>query len=302
MDDDGIIDNEPTDVDTEATQDEETELLEEAEAPGQAEGEDLEGDESPPEEIEFDFGGNKLRVVKDSIPDEVAGEVDRFSKNIWSDYTKKSQAVADQRKSLEAREQAVQKFQGLQGEALETYSKGLTLRGEIEQLQGIDVNELWQSNPDQARRLSDTISSKQAQFNKVVNRVSELENGMGQAQAEGNSKAMAEGKAVMERRIKGFQDKVPEIAEYVSKSYGIDQASIDQWAMNPAGAEMAYKAMLYDKMKSKARKGQKVQPRVANPVKPIVGKGGSRTTKDPDKMSADEWQKWRNAQIKKKTG
>jgi hypothetical protein len=254
------------------------EPVEVAEADGielEAESSETEA-EAPPEEIEFDFGGNKFKVPKGSIPDEIADQLDKFTKGTWSDYTRKSQEVAEVRKSVEARAQAVAKLENLNGEVLSTYSKGLQIKAEIEQLRAIDVNALWQSNPDQARRVSDLMAQKSAEFNATVNQVAQLENGLTQAQEAEAARRATEGEALLERRIKGFSSKIPEIIDYVADSYGIDKSHAAKvWRQDPATAEMAYKAMMFDRMQSAGKKPASVAPKTAAPVTAMKAKGAS---------------------------
>lgn len=242
------------------------------------------------EEIEFDFGGNKFKVPKGSIPDEIADQLDKFTKGTWSDYTRKSQEVAEVRKSVEARAQAVAKLESINGEVLNTYSKGLQIKAEIEQLRGIDVDALWQSNPDQARRVSDLMAQKSAEFNATVNKVAQLETGLTQAQEAEAARRAQEGEAVLERRIKGFSQKVPEIIEYVAQSYGIDKDHAAKvWRQDPASAEMAYKAMMFDRMQSAGKKPAPVPPKSAVPVTAMKAKGASPASNlnlsDPAQMA-----------------
>mgnify|MGYP007083430617 CR=1 FL=1 len=256
------------------------EPVEVAEAEGvENEAEQSEGTteaEQPPEEIEFDFGGNKFKVPKGSIPDEIADQLDKFTKGTWSDYTRKSQEVAEVRKSVEARAQAVAKLENLNGEVLNAYSKGLQIKAEIEQLRNIDVNALWQSDPDQARRVSDLMAQKSAEFNATVNKVAQLETGLTQAQEAEAARRAQEGEAVLERRIKGFAQKVPEIIDYVAQNYGIDKDHAAKvWRQDPATAEMAYKAMMFDRMQSAGKKPAPVAPKTAAPVTAMKAKGAS---------------------------
>jgi len=290
---------------------EETEVTEEVQheeatesAEVETESEDGEGEEEEgPGEWEFDFGGNALRVPKDKIPAELAEQVQTFGKGLWSDYTRKSQGIAEQAKSLQAREAAIQQMNSLQGEALNTYSTGLALRQEIEQLSQVNVNELWQSDPDRARQISDTINKKQAQFNDIVNRVSQYETQLNQTQAYETARRAEEGKRAIESRIKGFSKQAADVVEYVTKTYGIPKHEAETWPLNPAAAEMAYKAWQYDQLQAKTKKAAspKVEKVPVKPNKPFKSNSGAGR-KDPDKMSVDEWVRWRRNQLEKKGG
>jgi hypothetical protein len=240
------------------------------------------GEEEPVEELEFDYGGNKFRVPKGALPEDVAAKFDQFLKGSHADYTRKSQDVAQRAKQLEAREGAVEKLTKLSGETLNTYSRGLQIKSEIEQLSKIDVNALWQSDPDQARRVSDAMAQRQAEFQRVVATVAQQEQGYVQAHEAEIARRADEGRQLMERRVKGFSQKVPEVIDYVVKEYGLSREEAETWPLNPKTAEMAYKAMMFDRMQARAGKPA-AKPQV-KPVTPMKGKGGSEPS-DLNKMT-----------------
>lgn len=261
-------------------------------------GDDTEDDEE--EEVEINFGGDKLRMPKGAIPDEIAAKVAEMSKNLESGYTKKFQTLSEQRTSLEAREQLVQKLQSLDGEALEKYSRGNVMKQELAQLQGIDLNRLWQSKPDQARKVSDRVSQLTGQFNAIVNDVSRLESESSHLQQAALARSEEEGHKEVERRIPGFAEKhANDLVKYAISS-GIPKREAELWQRNPVVTEMAWKAMQFDAAKAKASKASKPTTADAQPIKPSRSKGG-RTGKnlvsDADSMSTEEWMRRRNEQV-----
>ena len=95
------------------------------------------------------------------------------------------------------------------------------------------------------------------------------------------------------------------IGDYVSKYYGEHapqvMSEINDGMYGPMPIILARKAMLYDKLMQKvaARKAGKSEETAAPaPVSQVRTSGGA--SKDPDKMSADEWLKWREGQLKKR--
>jgi len=263
-----------------------------SEAPAEeTEGAEEEGEEEPPEMVEFNFGGDKLEVEKGSLTPEVAERLQKFSDGIWKDYTTKSQTNAETAKQLEAREAAISNMANLNGEALQTYSQGLHVRQEIEQLSQVDMTALWQSDPDQARQLSDQLASKQAEFNAIVAKVGQYENNLQEAQQSEIARRAEEGKAILDRRIKGFSaEKAPDVVRYAVEQ-GMTQEDANQWALNPRVTEMAYKAMMFDRMQAKA-KTPNPKPKLVAPVKPMKAVGGGNQTNTPDKMSDDQFAKY----------
>jgi len=265
---------------------------------------DEDADEDVPEYREYDFGGKKFQVNKDALSDEESEQFESYGKGLQSDYTKKTQELANQRKHIEAREQSAEKLLSLQGDTLDIYSQGLAIRQELAQLNGIDLNQLWQSNPDQARQVSDAISQKTKEFNATVQQVSAKEGEMAHTKQADRQAREIEGEKALNARIPQFTEKVGEVIDYFCRTFGADKKATEAgWRSDPVVTELAYKAMMFDKMKAKVKKGSKVNPATATESKPVKGKGGRHKSNTPtDKDSAKDWLAKRNAQLRKRTG
>lgn len=252
-------------------------------------------------EIELKVGGQTLRVPKGAIPEDVASQIQQFVNAGEASLTRKFQEVAEQRKGIEAAEKAVQKLRTMNGEVLETFTKGQQVRAELGQLLTINLNELWQSNPDDARRVSDRIAQKQAEFNSIVNNLSQQEAQLTQAEQGEVTRRMEEGRTAVEKYAKGFTARANEVVDYAMKHFGFSKEEAEEWPLHPKTAAMAYKAMLYDRMQAQAgtKKPAAKTPQPAQPVKPMPSKGQAKAAKDPDKMSMDEWMAWRQGQLAK---
>ena len=252
------------------------------------EGEAEEGEAEEIELVEFNFGGNKLEVKKGDLPPELEARVQEFSDKTWSDYTKGKQAVAEEAKQIASEREAVMKMTTLNGEALQTYSRGLQVRQELEQLSQVDLNLEWQSNPDRARQISDTIAGKQAELSNIIDAVGKTEQAMDQAKQDDLVRRKDEGRARLDSRIKDFTTThAPEVVKYAVEM-GMSQSDADGYAMNPIVAEMGYKAMMYDRMQAKATK-PKSRPAQTKPVVPMKTAGKSSPGKtDVNKMSFRE--------------
>jgi len=293
MSDESVVDQE---IEAEAAEVEEVEAEEAETDEIEADETEEEGEEPDPEEteedeeVELNFGGNKKTFSAKGTAKEVAAQAQEFADSVWSDYTRKTQDIAERAKTIEARESAVEKLQSLNGETLDAYSRGLQIKAEIEQLQGVDLNALWQSEPDRARRISDQLSKKQAEFQQVVSTVSQKEAELTQAQQAEMQRRIAEGEAKIESKVKGFKaEKLPEVIDYAVNNLGMDkdQASRD-WALNPEVTLAVWKAAQYDKMQAQAKKSPKPKP--AEPVKGRSSKGG-KAQRDVASMSPGEMAK-----------
>jgi hypothetical protein len=252
----------------------------------EAEGEEDEA-EVEVENLEFSFGGKKLEVAKGDMTEELAGKVTQFTDEVWADYTRKSQANAEITKTLSAESESVEKLMELNGEALQTYSQGLALRQEISMLQSVDMNALRTHDPDQWRYNTDLLAQKQADFQNIVALVDQQETYLNDAKTDQSAQRGEEGRKRLNAKIKNFETKVaPRVVDYVMQTYGWDQSQADKWDQNPDMTDMARKAMLYDEMKAKTKSASnQAVPKGAKPVTAIGGKGASKSTSDPTKMS-----------------
>lgn len=274
---------------TEAEPEQEAEAEEaDAEEEGEAEAEEA----AEPELVEFTFGGKKLEVSKGDMTDELAGKVQQFTNEVWGDYTKKSQANAEVQKTLSAKSESVEKLMALNGEALQTYSVGLQLRNDIQQLQSVDMESLWSTNPDQARVYSDSLAQKQAEFQNIVSLVDQQETALNEAKQNHSVQRGVEGRKALNDKIQNFETEVaPKVVDYVMKEYGWDKATAERWDQNPDMTDMARKAMLYDQSQAKMKSASKKAAPKAKPVASMKAKGKGATTSDPSKMSMEQLSK-----------
>jgi hypothetical protein len=247
------------------------------------------------EEIEVSFGAKVLKVPKSAIPDDVREQLEEFTRNVNGDYTRKTQEVAEQRKAVEGERELFQKLTTLKGDALKEFSAGQQKAAEIAELEAIDLRSLRQSNPDQARWISDEIAMKRAEFQRHVNAVAQHEATMAAEEQRAYAKLEEAGRAEMRAAIKGFDESGEKaLVEYAVKS-GIPESDAKRWPLNPKTAAMAWKAMQFDALQAKTKAATATKPAAAPaaPVKAVAGKSASATL-DWDKMSPEEFARRRN--------
>ena len=255
-------------------------------------GSDDDGEQEPPEEVEFVFGNEKLRLPKGQIPDDVAKKLDDFTRGTWADYTRKTQEIAERGKSLAESEKALDQLSGLNETLINKYAEGLGVRQQLERLQQVNVNQLWNGTPqqrDQARQVSDLIAQRQMELQKIAGEVGQAEQELSQTQGQERQRRADEGRAQLERTIPEFDKRLPEILDYAA-AQGLPKADVEAgWAVNPVLTEVMHKAMLYDRMQAQARKSQPKRQQ-AKPVAPVAtGRAAGRKT--ADQMSPAEMAK-----------
>jgi hypothetical protein len=242
--------------------------------------------EADPEMRTYDFGGNKLEFALDAVPPELATKIDDFSKGVWSSATKAHQQTAERSKSLDSQEATVAKIAELNGAALETYTRGLQLKSDIEHLSSANLPQLWQSDPDRARQISDALADKQQEFQQTLAQVQQQEGDADAAKQHRLAGIAAEGVAQLNKKFKNFStEKAPALLKHIKQQHpNISQREMDTWAQNPVITEYAYKAMLYDQQTQAKVKPNK-QPTKAKPVRGIKSKGNATSNRAPDDMS-----------------
>lgn len=264
-------------------------------ADSESDGDDADGEadgEGAPEVVEFNFGGVKFSVPKGSVPEELTGKISEFIRTAEGQTTKRLQEVAEIRKSLEADRAAVQKLTNLNDDLLTTFTRGKQIRSELDQFAQVNFEALWQSNPDQARRLSDIKAQKQAEFDRVLNEVAQKEHAFTEAQNAEVGKQREAGRQAVAKQIPDFEAKVlPKVIDYAVKTLGLDpDTAANDWPLNPAMVIAVHKAQQYDEMQARAKLKPKAPTQQVKPTTPIRGKGGSGV-RDVSKMSAAEMAK-----------
>lgn len=254
----------------------------------------------PPELMEVNFGGIKLEVPRDFqhvTVDNWQSLVEQAQKSAgdWqADYTRKTQAIADQRKSLETAEATVQRLRGLQGEALQHFARGMYLKEQIDQLDALDMRALRESDPDQFREVLDQKRILQDELERAAAQTNHAESQMAEAQNVEIGRRTEEGRQTISRQVRNFDGS--RLEEY-AVSKGVTPEAAKQWPLNPAMAVMAWQSMLFEEMQAKAA----VKPPPKAPARPVTPAGRSRgrdtSSRPSDSDSAEAWVKKRNAEL-----
>lgn len=291
----------PEDGDAQTDADKAEETLEDAET---EENED--GEKVLAEEIEFDVAGTKHKFPK-GTPLEVALEkVQEYAKGVEADWQRKYQETAALRKAAEEQAKVSQRLLSLKTEQSAVYAEGVKAAQEIEYYSKIDLNSLWQSNPDQARMVSDRLAQANYKFNQVQAQLGQYGEQLNQAERQFVEARSKEGEQVVAKAIKGWNAQVEaEVVAYAVKTHGINEADAKNWRLNPVATIAMHKAMLWDRMQAKAAKPSPAPEAPKAPVVPIKAPA-SKTVKTLSDLAksdnVDEWARRRNAELIKRRG
>lgn len=246
----------------------------------------------PEEEEEIDIGDEKLALPKGLAAKVKAGVM------MHADYTQKTQAIAEERKAVQAEREQNQRNHT---EYVQEVAKVVSIDEQIKAYQGALTRELIASDPITAMQYQNDLRTLEGQRQQAVASITQKQQANALAEQQSTAKQVQEAEAYIKREIPAWTpQRTEEISAFI-KASGADPASV--WKavfQQPALAKVLHKAEMYDKAEKKAAAVAK--PKAAPQEKPVTRIGANRQTAKPDpaRMSADEWAKQRNAEIAKR--
>jgi hypothetical protein len=245
-------------------------------------------DEQPADDgEEIDYEGEKFKVPK------VLKEA--FMRQ--QDYTQKTQSVAEQRKAVEAQAAEIQQRAAMQQQFIAEYAEVHSLDSQLQQYAQVNWTELIDADPVQAMKLDRQMRELQQRREQVVSSVTQKQQQHQLQMQQETAKRMQDGKAVLEREIKGWapgNELDNSLSEYANANgvQNIGPAIAD----NPKVAVFLHKAWQFDQlMKKAATPKEKPEPQ-EKPVTRITARTGT-ATKDPSQMTDREFARFRASQI-----
>lgn len=250
--------------------------------------EDAELNESTeePDEEEVEYEGEKYKVptkLKDALLRQ-------------SDYTRKTQEVAEMKRQAEAEKQQIAQEREFIQHNLKDVATVTALDQQIAQYQGVNWDQLTESDPVQAMKLERQLRNLQSQREQAAAAVTQRQAHFVQVQQQEAARQLQEGQRVLQREIPGWNESLArELVDYgLKRGYAPE---VLQNIRNPQFVIDLHNSYQFTKLREKASQKPKVVQE--KPVTRIQATKAT-ATKDPDSMSAEEWAKWRNAQIRKK--
>jgi hypothetical protein len=260
---------------------------------------DADGEEVTVEEIELDVAGTKHKLKKGTPVEDAVDLIQQYGKGLEASLTRKGQEIGEARKAIEDQFKLANRMQGLRGEQLAVYAQGERDLNEIQRLEKYDLNALWQSNPDQARQLSDRLGQLRSSYQTAYAKLAQYGEHLNATERQMVESRAVEGEQFVTKAIKGFGPAIErEMVEYAVKN-GVPEQDAKMWRVNPYAAVTTWKAMQFDKLQSQAKAATKT-PAVPAPAAPVTairgGRGGSSSAPDLEKMDMDAYAAYRRKQ------
>lgn len=252
----------------------------------------LDEQQTEDEDHEDELDGVKVRGKKDQI------EKLRQERLMQSDYTRKTQEVAEQRKAVEAQRAQLEQRAQVQQQMVEEIAEAKNIERTLEQFGQINWAELEAQDPARAASLLRQRMDLQARQQQVHNSIVQKHQGALNTQQQEVAKQVQQANEYLTREIKGWSDQRSVELEQYGLKQGFSAEALRTFTRQmPAFGVALHKAELYDKAIAKARE----KPAPEAQAQPVTRIAATKATanKDPDRMSVEEWTKWRNAQVQR---
>lgn len=241
------------------------------EAPAEAEAEEVAEDEPAedaeavtedqaevPDAEEVEYEGKKFK-----IPPKIA-EVVKKAESLQADYTRKTQEVAEKRRSVEDREQYLTAREQLLSSAFKEAAEMTALETQLKQFDGLDWQTLVNEDPQRAMQLQIGRQQASIKLEEARRKVQDVAQGLQQAQAKHKATQAELGAAELKRRIGNLTDQDRTRLMSAAQELGFEEA--DLW--RPQALHALHLASKYMELQ-KAKPGVAKKVADAKPMKPV---------------------------------
>jgi hypothetical protein len=252
---------------------------------------DNEQSDDQDDELEEDLDGVKVRGKKEAI------ERLKAERLMQADYTRKTQEAAELRKAAEAQQQSLQAQRQFESQNLDILADMRAIDRELANLGQVNLSQLSDQDPGQAQKVMVRLQQLQTLRGQAESAISQRYQQFSQWQQQQAARQLEEGHRVLQREIPGWG---PEIANKL-RSYALANGFTEQEVENERRPAII-RALWRDYQMSEAKKSAtKRSPQVQQaPVTRVSAASKAKAVVDPDKLSPDQWLKWRNSQVKKR--
>lgn len=286
-------DNQDSDVTDENSVAEESISSSSAEAENDQASSDAESNDTATEEEhgELDVDGQKF-----SLPKSVAEKLNS-ERMMNADYTRKTQALAEDRRQLESHSESLAKQHEAQQQFIKDHAKVVALDDQLAAYEKLDWNALIQSDPVQAMTYQQQQRELERQRDEARNSIAQKQQQFALDEQQTLAKRVQEAKAYVEREIPNWTNKRDGELQKYAQNLGFKDEEIGPVLLkHPVLFSIFHKAELYDQLAKKPAKPQQQATTQAKPV-PKVGENKS-VQKDPGKMTDKEFAEYRRQQIR----
>lgn len=252
-----------------------------------------EGDEPAPEddEEEFDWNGKKVKGPK-GLKDGVL---------MQADYTRKTQEVAAKARELEDRAKQIDQQFKASDEEMNARAALISIDSDIKSYENVDWD-AWEAQDLFAAQAGfRKFQQLQAARGQVANLLGERQKARTEQATSETNKRLQETRQFAETQIKGWTPELDsKITEFATKELGFDWNTL-KGAYTPAVYRALYLAHIgHAALQKQATPPKQTAQTPAQPLTKITARANPPPTGLDDRLSIDEWNKRRAAQIAKR--
>jgi hypothetical protein len=241
----------------------------------------LETQQQPdPDEIEEEFEGLKLRGKKDILEEFKKGRM------LHADYTRKTQELAEQRRSFDNEREESKRTRELHTQADAERFQLWSKQERFQQLQQVDFASLRQVNPDLAEQLRDEMTRLPGAIQQLNYALSQKLTQLEQSRQQDDAKLDRQLAEALQRA--GWtHEKDVQLANFV-QAEGLDPNAVKALVrQNPVALRILEKAAKFDQLeKQRTAKAPAAQPK---PATRISGSGAANTKPLGEITDPREW-------------
>lgn len=217
-----------------------------------------------------------------------------------ADYTKKTQAVSEKEKAVQAYEKRVQDQARANEEDLTQRAVFIGKAQELEKYKNVDWDAYIQQDPVAAQQ---AFTRKQALTEEVQGLANQIQQRQAQRSSEAQqavAKRLNETREFAQKEIKGWTPELDQKIGSFARAQGIEDGEL-QAAMNPRIYKMLYLAYFGEQAINKPAV-PKLVPAAPVPLTTVSAKGNAPVRKSLQDMSMDEYAAYRKRQEAAKRG
>jgi chaperonin cofactor prefoldin len=249
-----------------------------------------EGEQLDPELADVEYEGKAYK-----LPPELKDALLRTA-----DYTRKTQEVAEQRKTVEAKMAEAQAAYQTSQEVIEARAVAHHIDSQLKQYENVNWQALENEDPMAAMSHWRQFQQLQQQRGQVAQYLDKTQNDLSEQAKQATAARLRETRAFAEKELKGWTPELDnKITEFATKDLGFSVDSLrDQYT------PQVYRTLYLAHIGHLALQKQTAAPKPSAPAAQPLTKVTTRANPPPsgldDRLSMDEWTKRRNAQLAKK--
>lgn len=268
---------------------------------------ETEGQETEPQ---FDDDGNPIEEpdedeeveldadLKLKVPKETAARLKELKEGNLrqADYTKKTQEVAELRKAVTAEKE---QFQQTTEAELQAFVAAQSVAAQIQQFEKIDWDAWEAQDPFEAQRGYRQYQTALRQHQQAMGQHAYLRNErLSKAQAE-TQKRQEEGRTALAKEIGWNEDLKARLVDFAA-GFGFSRDELSDLEEDPRAAKILHAAFEGAEAKRKSQAAQRhVQAQQVTPAATVKPRSAPPAGLD-DRLSAEEWARRRNEQLRKR--